>query len=314
MFETAERATALAEAESSREAHHRVRRGSDWEALGDSRCQATRALVDEARGGDANEAFRRHTRRHARRGPGHGDAKGTGLEADEAEARENVNAGGGARVTRRRSRAAQTPFETPPRRARLVSRSDDGPAGRYLSVAASVSRSPLLARPIAADASSLPPSSTALAAKSRSRFASFYAANERGLARGLAAPRDVSRASTAANERRRASAAEPPSTTRRSSSTLTDVDFRLAPASSADAAVSNSSADERRVGSKPRRRCRVGTDARGRRAASRGHRRARSFDSFGNLPVHLRATPESSGAGTSAREEENARGVAVDAP
>ena len=129
------------------------------------------------------------------------------------------------RTRRRRESHApplETPLETPLGRRHvaraLVSRSGRCPARRYLSaVAASVSRSPL-ARPIAADASSLPPSSAALAAKLEgSRFASFYAANERGLARGLAAPPRTCRGPPPPRtKRRRASAAEPPSTTDRS--------------------------------------------------------------------------------------------------
>ena len=80
MFETAERATALAERERAREkAHPRVRREAQIGRKTRGVKVHARVRRRGARGGDANEAFRRHTRRHARRGPGHGDAKGTGL-------------------------------------------------------------------------------------------------------------------------------------------------------------------------------------------------------------------------------------------
>ena len=325
MFETAERATALAERERAREklttaSVAKLRLGG---AGGLEVSKSTRALVDEARAVETRtkrfdairDAMRAADRAMETR-------RARDSEADEAEARENANA-----AAARESRAAAPDAAPDAVRDAATSRApwclaaDDGPAGRYLSaVAASVSRSPLLARPIAADASSLPPSSTALAAKLEgSRFASFYAANERGLARGLAAPPRTCRGPPPPRTKeetrvRRGTAVDDEAL---SSSTLTDVDFRLAPgASSADAAVSNSSADERRVGSKPRATV-SGRDRRARAGAPRRADtvRARSgFDSFGNLPVHLRATPESSGAGTSAREEENARGVAVDAP
>ena len=179
--------------ESSREAHHRVRReaqiGRRWGTRG---VKVHARLVDEARAVETRtkrfdairDAMRAADRAMETR-------RARDSEADEAEARENANA-----AAARESRAAAPDAAPDAVRDAATSRApwclaaDDGPAGRYLSaVAASVSRSPLLARPIAADASSLPPSSTALAAKLEgSRFASFYAANERGLARGLAAP------------------------------------------------------------------------------------------------------------------------------
>ena len=343
MFETAERATALAERERAREklTSASVAKLSLGGALGGKleASKSMRKLVDEAREvdtrikrfdaiRDAMRAADRVMETRRARDPKANEkaemaekAKAEKAEAEKAEAR--------AFDAAARSRSAATS------RAPWSLAADDGPAGRYLSAvadaaAARASRSPVRSRPVAADASSLPPSSAALAAKLEgSRFASFYAANERGLARGLAAPPRTCRGpppprTSRTNDEtrvRRGTAVDDGSL---SSSTLTEYDFDVdvePGASSADAsfripdvAVSDSSHDERRVGPKPGamvsgrdRRARAGALRRADTVRARG-----GFGSFGNL--HLNVMSESSEARASAREEENAEGDAAKAP
>ena len=274
MFETAERATALAERERAREklttaSVAKLRLGG---AGGLEVSKSTRALVDEARAVETRtkrfdairDAMRAADRAMETR-------RARDSEADEAEARENANA-----AAARESRAAAPDAAPDAVRDAATSRApwclaaDDGPAGRYLSaVAASVSRSPLLARPIAADASSLPPSSAALNPRSsRGRVSppSTRRTNE-GSREDSRRPRGrVAGLHRRERKRRRASAAEPPSTTRRSrhppSPTSISVSRpgRLPPTRPSRIRPPTSDESGRSRG----RRCRVGTDARGR--------------------------------------------------
>jgi hypothetical protein len=325
MFETAERATALAERERAREklTSASVAKLALGGALGGGleASKSMRKLVDEARAVDTRmkhfdairdamrEADRAMETRRAR------DPKAD--EEAEAKAAENAAAARALDATARdaaRSRSVATS------RVPWSLAADDGPAGRYLSAvadaaAARASRSPLRSRPVAADASSLTPSSAALAAKLEgSRFASFYAANERGLARGLAAPPRTCRGpppprTSRTNDETRVRRGTAVDDASLSSSTLTDVSFRIP-----DLAVSDSSHDERGVGPKPGamvsgrdRRARAGALRRADTVRARG-----AFGSFGYL--NLNATFESSEARASAREEENAEEDAANAP
>ena len=339
MFETAERATALAERERAREklTPSSVAKLGVGGALGGEleASKSMRKLVDEARAVDTRmkrfdairDAMRAADRLMETR-------RARELKANEEAAAEKAAAEKAAAEARAIDAAARS-RSAARSRAPWSLAADDGPAGRYLSVvadaaAARASRSPLRSRPVAADASSLPPSSAALAAKLEgSRFASFYAANERGLARGLAAPPRTCRGpppqrTSRTNDEtrvRRGTAVDDGSL---SSSTLTEYDFDVdvaTGASSADASfripdvvVSDSSHDERRVGPKPGamvsgrdRRARAGALRRADTVRARG-----GFGSFGNL--HLNVMPESSEARASAREEENAEGDAANAP